>query len=88
MAFPPRRKLHKRLHTQRTFDAEQIDLNEKAPISGGFADPPDGLEPSTPSLAFLRQPVATDGNGFGLFRPFPGLSDLRRVATGCDHGAP
>ena len=24
------RKLHKRLHTHRTFDDEQVDLNEKA----------------------------------------------------------
>ena len=44
------RKLDKRLHTQRTFDREQVDLNEKAPISGAFAEPSDGLEPSTPSL--------------------------------------
>ena len=44
------RKLHKRLHTHRTFDAEQVDLNEKAPTCGAFAEPSDGLEPSTPSL--------------------------------------
>ena len=51
---PPRdfstRKLHKRLHTHRTFDEEQILLNRKAPQCGAFAEPSDGLEPSTPSL--------------------------------------
>src|SRR5437762_827722 len=28
----------------------QVDLNDKAPITGAFAEPSDGLEPSTPSL--------------------------------------
>jgi hypothetical protein len=44
------RKLHKRLHTYRTFDEEQVDLNAKTPTCGAFAEPSDGLEPSTPSL--------------------------------------
>ena len=44
------RKLHKRLHTHRTFNNEQVGLNEKAPTCGAFAEPSDGLEPSTPSL--------------------------------------
>jgi hypothetical protein len=44
-------------------------------------------------MAFLtmrsnRQRVATHGNGFGLFPPKLRLSDLRPVATGCNHGAP
>jgi hypothetical protein len=43
-------KLHERLHTRRTFDDEQVRLNEKAPISGAFAEPSSGLEPETPSL--------------------------------------
>jgi galactokinase len=30
------RKLHKRLHTRRTFDSEQVGLNEKAPTRGPF----------------------------------------------------
>jgi len=34
----PTRKLHKRLHTHCTFDAEQIGLNAKAPVSGAFAE--------------------------------------------------
>ena len=46
------RKLHKRLHTHRTFDEEQVKLNEKAPTCGAFAEPSDGLEPSTPSLPY------------------------------------
>jgi len=45
-------KLHKRLHTHRMFDEEQVGLNEKAPTCGAFAEPSDGLEPSTPSLPF------------------------------------
>ena len=43
-------KLHKRLHTHGTIDEQQVDLTEKALISGAFAEPSDGLEPSTPSL--------------------------------------
>jgi hypothetical protein len=46
----PTRKLHERLHTHRTFDDEQVRLNEKAPISGAFAEPSSGLEPATPFL--------------------------------------
>ena len=58
------RKLHKRLHTHRTFDKEQVDLNEKAPTCGAFTEPSDGLEPSTPSLPCAAsggwsQPTAT-----------------------------
>jgi len=45
-----REKLHKRLHSHRRFDFVQVGLNEKAPMCGGFAEPSDGLEPSTPSL--------------------------------------
>ncbi len=55
-----------------------------------------GAREATPSLSWgaplpmelLRQPVATDGNGFGLFEPPSGPCDLPPVATGCDHGAP
>jgi hypothetical protein len=43
-------KLHKRLHTHRTCEEEQVVLNEKPPTCGAFAEPSDGLEPSTPSL--------------------------------------
>jgi len=32
-------KLHKRLHTRRTLGKEQVDLNEKAPTCGAFAEP-------------------------------------------------
>jgi hypothetical protein len=45
-------KLHIKLHTYRTFALEQVDLNAKVPICGAFAEPSDGLEPSTPSLPF------------------------------------
>jgi hypothetical protein len=33
------RELHKRLHTHRTIDAEQINLNEKSPTCGAFHFP-------------------------------------------------
>jgi len=37
---------------------------------------------------FSRQPVAKDGNGFGLFSALPPPSDLPLIATSCNHGAP
>jgi len=46
----PTRKLHNRLHTHRTRLNLQVDVNTKAPTCGAFAEPSDGLEPSTPSL--------------------------------------
>jgi hypothetical protein len=59
----------------------QVGLNEKAPTCGVFAEPSDGLEPSTPSSPWnvssnRSQPVATD---FACFR---GLR-ARRFATNC-----
>jgi hypothetical protein len=56
------RKLHKRLHPDRTFDGEQVDLNEKAPISGAFAEPSDGLEPSTPPYHEREERVDSCGS--------------------------
>jgi hypothetical protein len=35
-----------------------------------------------------RQPVATHRNGFGLILRISEVPHLRRVATGCNHGAP
>ena len=35
----------------------QVSLIEKTPISGSFAEPSDGLEPSTPSLPWRFQDV-------------------------------
>jgi integrase-like protein len=56
-------------------------------ISRELSKPSDGLEPSTPSLPFLRQPVATHGNAFRLFGPFSRPLHLPPVATGCDRSA-
>jgi hypothetical protein len=39
-------------------------------------------------MYFHRQPVATNGNGSGLFWPRLLRSDLSSIATGCNHGAP
>jgi hypothetical protein len=36
----------------------------------------------------LKQPVATDRNGFGLFLPLLRSGGLPLTATGCNHGAP
>jgi hypothetical protein len=36
----------------------------------------------------LKQPVATDRNGFGLFSPLLRSAGLPLTATGCNHGAP
>ena len=76
---PPTRKLHKRLHTYRTLESAQVDRNEKAPTCGVFAEPSDGLEPSTPSLPFdgsgnARQPRASDS---ACFRPVRGRAICR-----------
>jgi Endonuclease NucS len=40
----------KGLHTCPTFENLQIDLKQKVPSCWAFAEPSDGLEPSTPSL--------------------------------------
>jgi hypothetical protein len=69
------RKLHKRLHTHRTFDVEQVVLNEKAPTCGAFAEPSDGLEPSTPSL-----PSGLGGGDGSTFRLKQAENALSRVA--------
>jgi hypothetical protein len=39
------RKLHKRLHTHRTFESEQVGLNDKVVVSSTMKDP--GWERST-----------------------------------------
>jgi len=39
-------------------------------------------------MELLRQPVATHGNGFGLFPSFLRPLDLPLIAIGCNHGAP
>jgi hypothetical protein len=41
---------HKGLHTHRTLAIVQDGPKEKGPLCGDFAEPSDGLEPSTPSL--------------------------------------
>jgi hypothetical protein len=42
--------LHKRLHTWRALSTLQVEPGAKTPIYRDFAEPSDGLEPSTPSL--------------------------------------
>src|SRR3989442_6717811 len=49
--------LHPRLHTNRTFDEEQVDLNEKEPTCGAFAEPSSGLEPETPFVPSSPGPL-------------------------------
>jgi hypothetical protein len=67
------------LHTHRTFTLEQVDLNKKAPTCGAFAEPSDGLEPSTASLPFWghgkwSQPTATDFAYLSGFRRRPNFA--------------
>jgi hypothetical protein len=67
-------------------DLDRTDLTSaprfmRQPLCGGFAEPSDGLEPSTPSLP------STHGKGFLLFEPFPSPSHLRAIATGCARSA-
>ena len=50
------------LHTHRTLLTLQVDLNAKVPTCGVFAEPSDGLEPSTPTLPWT--------SGGGLSMPF------------------
>jgi len=76
------RRLHKGLHTYRTLVIIQVGPKEKAPFSGAFAEPSDGLEPSTPSLPWnvsrnRWQPVAADSACFYGFEGQP-------IVTGCD----
>jgi hypothetical protein len=42
--------LHKVLHTHIKLEDVQVHPEKKAPLCGAFAEPSDGLEPSTPSL--------------------------------------
>jgi hypothetical protein len=61
-----------RLHTYYTLEDVQVKPKEEAPFYGDFAEPSDGLEPSTPSLPWndsgnRSQPTATV---FACFRDF------------------
>ena len=53
---------HKRLHTHRTLELLQVGPTEKVPFYGAFAEPSDGLEPSTPSLPSSNE-AGTAGKG-------------------------
>jgi hypothetical protein len=62
----------KGLHTYRTLAIVQVAAKQKAPLCGAFAEPSDGLEPSTPSLPCAAlgnqsQPTATVFACFGGF---------------------
>jgi hypothetical protein len=59
----PSRRLQNGLDTDGAFD-EQAGLNGKKPTCGAFAEPSDGLEPSTPPY---------DG-GFALRLPWAGIA--------------
>src|SRR5258705_12898836 len=53
----PTRKRHRRLRTHPKTNVWQVDLNTRAPTCGAFAEPSDGLEPSTPSLPWRFRDV-------------------------------
>src|SRR4051794_10082960 len=67
-------KLHKRLHTHCTFDEEQVVLNGKAPTCGAFAEPSDGLEPSTRSLPCGLGRLASVADGCHRLRPLGSIN--------------
>src|SRR4029453_12067672 len=81
----PPRKLHERLHTHRTFDDEQVRLNEKAPISGtttnatGCGPPPTGSGTCSPACC----PRVNTTSGSRTWRPDGGRAS---VAGGPDPG--
>ncbi len=58
-----------------------MDPKSEAPLCGAFAEPSDGLEPSTPSLP-------SDGNGFPLVQAILGLLAARSFATRCAPSVP
>src|SRR5205823_9044298 len=75
-----------RLRVRRTWRFKEIDL---LPRREGTSR--NGWQPTADALLTmerLRQPVATHGNGFGVFPPFPRSVDLPLIATGRNHGAP
>jgi hypothetical protein len=65
---------------------KQVSLNEKAPMCGAFAEPSDGLEPSTPSLPWnaagnQSQPTATVFAYLSVYRTRTICDQLPPVAT-------
>ena len=83
-------KLHNRLNTHCILEIPQAVSTEKAPICGAFAEPSDGLEPSTPSLPFCgpgnwSQPMATVLACSSRFRGNPICHRLPPVATALLH---
>jgi hypothetical protein len=72
------RKLHKRLHTHCTLPTLQVGLNAKAPTCWTFAEPSDGLEPSTPSLPSRALPD-TRGHVLPANRVFEACLQCPRV---------
>jgi hypothetical protein len=74
------------LHIPTTLVKVQVDPKQKVPLCGIFAEPlPDS---NRRPLLFLRQLMATHGNGFRLSEPFSTLPHLPPVATGCNRSAP
>src|SRR5206468_10591147 len=79
-------KAPQRLHTRRTVAFVQVKAEQKAPLCGAFAEPSDGLEPSTPSLPCAAsgnwsQPTATVFACFNGFAPLAIRHWLPPVAT-------
>jgi hypothetical protein len=66
------------------------DGDRKSAIWRGFCKGLFRTRTGDPLLTMRSDPQldATDGNGFGLVSPLLRESDLRPIATGCNHGAP
>jgi hypothetical protein len=82
-------KTPKRLHTYRTLLIVQVRAKQKALCCWALQSPlTDSNRRPFLTMEFLRQPVATHDNGFGLFWPLQRAADLPLIATRCNHGAP
>jgi hypothetical protein len=77
-------------HTQTRWKKCNASERQNDRVHGAFVEALFRTRTGDPLLTMerLRQPVATHGNGFGVFPPFPCSVDLPLVGTGCNHGAP
>src|SRR5262249_1099230 len=78
-------RLHEGLHTHRTMWIVQVHLIEEAPLYGAFAEPSDGLEPSTPSLPWRFRVATAVGRNRAreaVFPAFPTIQALRLIFLG------
>jgi hypothetical protein len=80
---------HKGLHTHRTFDDEQVDLNEKCRSAALLQSPlTDSNRRPLLTMRSKRQTVAAGGDGSVPNQADFGPSESRTFATGCAPSVP